>query len=271
MVERSKDMNIFFREMKANRKALIIWSISMFILVVSGMSKYTAYTAGGQTNELLNKLPHSIKALLGFGSFDVTTISGFFAMLFLYLEIAVSIHASLLGSGIIAKEESDKTTEFLMTKPVSRTFIITSKLFAALVNIIVINIVATVSSIVIVSAYNKGADISSEIIVFMVSMFIVQLIFLSIGSAVASFMKNSKASGSISAVVVVAALVISRITDLTDKLDLLNIFSPFKYFSYADMAAGKSLNLTIVMLSLLLIAALTALTYVFYRSRDLSV
>lgn len=264
-------MNIFLRELKANRKALIIWSACMFLLVLSGMGKYTAYSGNSQNIQVFNKMPYTIKALLGMGSFDVTTMVGYFAMLFLYIELAAAIHAVLLGAGIIAKEERDKTTEFLITKPVSRTTIITSKLIAALVNILILNIVTLVSSIMMVAAYNKGDDISGEITMFILSMFIVQLIFLSLGAALAAFMNNPKSSGSLATGILLVAFAISKITDLTDKLNVLNMLSPFKYFSYKNLVAGNGLNFGIVLLSLVLVAAFSVSTYFFYRKRDLNV
>lgn len=264
-------MNIIRRELKANRKALIIWSVCMILGVASGMGKYTVYSDGGQNIEIFKKMPFSIKALLGMGSFDVTMMSGYFAMLFLYIEIAAAIHAVLLGSNIIAKEERDKTTEFLMAKPVSRTTIISSKLLAAFINILIINIVTFVSSIIMVAAYNKGADISREIGMFMLSMLIVQLIFLSLGAVVAALIRNPKASGSLSAGIMMTSFVISKVTDLTNKLNFLNLFSPFKYFNYNNIVEGNGLNYGIVMLSLLLAAAFFASTYFFYKNRDLSV
>ncbi|AJA49039.1 ABC transporter, permease protein [Clostridium pasteurianum DSM 525 = ATCC 6013] len=264
-------MNIFLRELKANRKALIIWSVCMFLLVASGMGKYTVYSSSGQNNELFNNLPYSLKALLGFGSFDVTTMSGYFAVLFLYIELVAAIHAVLLGSNIIAKEERDKTTEFLITKPVSRTTIITSKFLAALVNIFILNIVSLLSSIVMVDAYNNGKDISGEIFMFILSMFIVQLIFLSIGMLLAAFIRKSKVSGSISVSVLLISFIISKITDLTDRLNVLNILSPFKYFSYKDLVAGKGLNFGVFLLSIVLIGIFSFSTYFFYRKRDLNV
>jgi len=264
-------MNVFLRELKANKKALIIWSVCMFLGVLSGMGKYTAYSAGGQYNKIFENIPYSIKALLGMGSFDVTTMSGYFAMLFLYIEIAAAIHAVLLGAGIIAKEERDKTTEFLMIKPVSRDTIITSKLLAAFVNVVILNIVTLVSSLVMVAAYNKGNDISSEIVMFMLSMFIIQLIFLSLGTALSAFLKNPKTSGSLAAGILFAAFVISKITDITDKLNALNLLSPFKYFSYVHLAEGNGLDLTAVILSLGLVSIFCISTYIFYRKRDLHV
>lgn len=264
-------MNIFLRELKANRKALIIWSVCMFLLVASGMSKYTAYSSGGASSEIFDKMPHSMKALLGIGSFDVTQMSGFFALLFLYIELTAAIHAVLLGNGIIAKEERDKTTEFLMVKPVSRGVIITSKLLAALVNIVILNIVTLFSSIVMVNAFNKGKDITGEVVLFLASLFIVQLIFLSLGALLAAFMKNSKASGSLAAGILLGSFVISKITDLTDQLNALNVLSPFKYFSYSNIVGGNGLSFGIVILSILLVAACAVLTYFFYRKRELNV
>jgi ABC-2 type transport system permease protein len=263
-------MNIFFRELKANRKALIIWSLAMILGVACCMMKYTAYTSSG-SGAVMAQLPPTIKALFGMSSFDVTTAAGFYAFVFLYLELAVAIHAVLIGAGIIAKEESDKTTEFLMIKPVSRTTIITSKLLAALFNIVVVNIATLFSSIAFVAAYNKGKDVSGEIAVFMLSLFLVQLIFLTLGTAMAAYLKNPKSSGSISIGILLAGYVIFEITNLTDKLNFLNILSPFKYFSYADMVHGKGISIVIAILSVLLIAVLTFSTYFFYKKRDLKV
>ena len=247
----------------------------MILFVMSGMAKYTAYTSGAagmaSMNDMLKTMPTSLKALLGFGSFDITTMAGYFAVLLIYFELTLAIHAALLGTGIIAKEERDKTTEFLMMKPVSRVTIITSKLLAALFNIIVIDLVTLLSSLYIIPIYNKGKDITGEIVVMILSMFIVQLIFMSLGTMLASCIKNSKVSGSIATGIVLIGYFISRITEMFDKLNFLNIISPFKYFNLAKIVAGDGLNPVIVLLSILLIAFFTVSTYYFYNKRDLNI
>lgn len=263
-------MNIFKRELKANWKSLIIWSVCMYLLVLSGMAKYTAYSTGA-VSEIFSKMSYSLRALLGIGSFDVTTASGFFAFLFAYIELTAAIHAVLLGSSIIAKEERDKITEFIMVKPVSRNTIITSKLLAALVNIVILNLVTLFSSIACVAQYNKGKDISGEIATLILSMLIVQLIFLSLGALVAAFMKKPKTSGTVATSVMLGSVVIAKITDLTDRINVINVLSPFKYFSLTDIVNGNGLSLGIVFLSILLVAVFTAFTYYFYNKRDLSI
>lgn len=264
-------MNIFLRELKANLKALIIWSVCMVLFVISGMAKYTAYSSGGASADVFNKMPKAVKVLFGFGAFDVTTMSGFFIFLFTYIVITVAIHAALLGSGIITKEERDKTTEFLIVKPVSRVTIITAKLLSALVNIIVVNLVTLVTSIMAVASFHTGEDINEEIFVLFVSLFLIQLIFLSLGTFLAAYMRKPKASGSIATSILFLGYVIAKITDLTDNLNVLNILSPFKYFSYERIVNGNGLNLLIVFLSLILTAVFTLFTYFFYQKRDLNI
>ncbi|MDF2936361.1 MAG: hypothetical protein K0Q90_1734 [Paenibacillaceae bacterium] len=264
-------MNVFLRELKAYRKSLLIWCICMALLILSGMGKYTAYSSGGAGSQALADLPQTLKSLLGMGSFDITTMSGFYALLFLYIEIAAGIHAVLLGSGILAKEERDKTTEFLMTRPLSRTAVVCAKLGAALVNIVVLNAVSLTASLAVVSAYNKGPDVSGEVAVFVLSMLFVQLIFLTFGMLLAAVWKNAKTSGSMSAGMLLAAFVIYEFTELNPDLRVLNVLSPFKYFSYGDMAEGSGLSPVIAAASLLLSAAFAWGTIYFYRKRDLGV
>ena len=264
-------MNILKRELKANRKALIIWCVCMFLLVISGMSKYSAYSSGGAGNDVFAKMPATMKALLGMGSFDVTTMSGFFAFLFPYIELTAAIHAVLLGNSIIAKEERDKTTEFIIVKPISRFTMITQKLLAALFNIIVLNIVSLFASLMIVSALDKGAAITNEILILHLGMLFVQFIFLSLGAWLAAFMKKPKGSGSIAAGILFTTYVIAKITDLNDNLNALNILSPFKYFSLSKVVNGDGLNVIIALLSFFLAAVFSASTYYFYLRRDLNI
>ena len=265
-------MNIFIREMKAHRKSLISWSIGMLFMIVAGIAKYSAYAESGQSiNELMSNIPKTLKAILGFGNFDLTKASGFYGMLYLYLLIMVTIHASMLGANIISKEERDKTTEFLMVRPVSRTKIITSKLLAALVNILILNVVTLILSITIVGKYSNGEAISGGILILMLGMLILQLIFLFIGTGIASISKNPKISASVATTVLLVTFMLSIVIDMNSKLEGLKYITPFKYFDPQNMMYGGGLEPVFVILSFVIIAALVYVTYVFYKKRDLNV
>ena len=134
-------MNVFIVEMKAHRNVLIIWAVGIIFMVVAGMGKYVALSSSGQSmNDLFAQMPKSMQTLFGIGSFDLSKASGYYGMLFLYLALMATIHAIMLGANIISKEERDKTAEFLFSKPISRNKIITAKLAAAFMNILIFNI-----------------------------------------------------------------------------------------------------------------------------------
>jgi len=264
-------MNIFWRELKANRKALIIWSIGVIFLIAGGMGKYAGMSASGQSmNDLLAQMPQSLKAVLGMGDFDLTKATGYYGVLFLYLAMMATIHAAMLGANIIAKEERDKTTEFLFLKPVSRSTVITYKLAAALINIALFNLIVFLSSYLIVRYYSQGEDVLGIISRLMAGMFILQLIFLFIGTAMAAMSKHPRSTPTLAAVVLLLTFVLSIAIDLNSRIENLKYLTPFKYFDAKNLMT-TGIEPGYLILSLVIIAALFWATYASYKNRDLNV
>lgn len=265
-------MNVFIIEMKAHRKSLIIWCIAMLLMVGSGMSKYEVFSTSGQSiNDVMNKLPKVVQSIFGIGAFDLSKASGFYALLFLYLVLMTTIHAAMLGANIISKEERDKTTEFLMVKPISRDKIITAKLSAAFVNIIILNMVTLISSIAIVGYFGKGESVNSDIGLLMAGMFILQLLFMVIGTALAAVSKKPKSAPAVATGILLTAYLLSTAIDINTKLESLKYITPFKYFEAKNLISSGGFEPVFVILSVLIIAVSLSSTYIFYRNRDLNV
>ncbi|MDR7078717.1 ABC-2 type transport system permease protein [Neobacillus niacini] len=265
-------MNIFLKEMKSHRKSLVFWSIGVFLMVASGMVKYESLSSSGQPmNEMLAGMPKSLLAVLGIGEFDISTATGYYGLLFIYLLLMATIHAAMLGATIIAKEERDKTTEFLFVKPVSRNQIITAKLLAAFVNILILNLVTFISSVLLVGKYSDGGVVTGDIAITMAGMFILQILFMVIGSSLAAVKKNSKAAASLATGVLLLTYVISVAIDLNENIEGLKYLTPFKYFEAKSVMFGAGFELIFVLLSVVLIAGLTVVTFVFFKKRDLNV
>lgn len=265
-------MNVFIIEMKAHRKSLIIWCIAILLMVGSGMSKYEVFSTSGQSiNDVMSKLPKVVQSIFGIGFFDLSKASGFYAILFLYLVLMTTIHAAMLGANIISKEERDKTTEFLMVKPISRDKIITAKLLAAFVNITILNIVTLIASIAIVGYFGKGESVNTDIGLLMVGMLILQLIFMFIGTALAAVSKKPKTAPSVATGILLATYLLSTAIDINTKLESLKYITPFKYFEAKNLISSGGFEPVFVILSVLIIAVLLSATYLFYRKRDLNV
>jgi len=265
-------MNIFIREMKAHRKSLIFWCLGMVIMVMTQMSKYVTLSANGQSiTKLMSAMPKSLQAIIGSGSFDLSKASGYYGMIFIYLALIATIHASMLGADIISKEERDKTSEFLFVKPVSRNRIVTAKLLAALLNISILNIVTLISSIAIAGKYSKGEPLTWVIVNLMIGMFALQLIFMFIGTCLAAVSKNPKSASSLATGILLATYVLYNVIELNSKLEGLKYLTPFKYFDAKNLISSVGFESVFVILSGLIIAVLLSMTYVFSRKRDLNV
>ncbi|MFX3623236.1 MAG: ABC transporter permease subunit [Ectobacillus sp.] len=265
-------MNLFIRELKANRKSLLLWGIGIIFMVVAGMGKYESISGSGQSlNEIMQQMPKSLQAIMGTGSLDLSKAVDYYGVLFLYLVLMGSIHALMLGANIIAKEERDKTAEFLMVKPISRTGIVTAKLAAAAVHVILFNIMTFITSISAVAYYNKGTVPTGDIIILMVGMFILQLIFLFLGTGIAAASKHPKSAAALGTAILLLTFILSIMIDLNSKLEDLKYLTPFKYYEAKQMLADGALDPVFIVLSVVIIGVLFSVTYICFKRKDMNV
>ncbi|MGM0839284.1 MAG: ABC transporter permease subunit [Bacillota bacterium] len=264
-------MNVYIREMKAHRKSLIIWCIGMIALIGSGMGKFAGFSSSGQSmNELMAQMPKSLQAFLGVGSLDMSTASGFYGVLFLYILLLSTIHATMIGATIISKEERDKTIEFLFVKPLPRKKIIGIKLLAALTQVGILSIITWSASLLIVGRYSEGESIISDIGITMFGMLILQVLFLVIGTAIAASTKKPGKAATLAAGVLLVTFILSFAIDLSEKIEGLKYLTPFKYFEAKNVMDG-GLELMFVGISVVLIGVLAVSTFILYDKRDLNV
>jgi ABC-2 type transport system permease protein len=241
-------------------------------MLAASMGKFEGLSSSGQSiNEMLDKLPKSIQTIFGTGGFDLTKASGYYGVLFMYFALMATIHAAMLGANIISKEEREKTAEFLLVKPTSRYKIISAKLAAATLNIVIFNLITLISSIGLVNKMSKGETVTGEIVRLMIGMLFLQFIFLSIGTGIAAMTKNPKLSAALSTGILLITFILSIVVDLNNKLEGLKYLSPFKYFDAKIVMYSGGLKPIYIMLSIIIVGALIASTYIFYNKRDLSI
>lgn len=265
-------MNIYRRELRAHRKSLIIWSVSMFLLIAAAMTKYSAALGAGAGgfNEIMAQMPKSLQGLFGVGVFDLSNVLDYFGVMFIYIALMAGVHAAMLGAGILSKEERDKTVEFLMVKPVSRTQIITAKLLAATTIVIVFNLVTSVSSYDLLSKYSTGDPYFQGLTKLMLSLFAVQLLFLVIGSAFAAMISNAKLSSAVSTGVLLMMFMISVMVDISEKVQFLRFVSIFKYFDAKVILKG-TYDFVYPVISAGILLLCLYWTYRCYKRRDLKI
>lgn len=148
---------------------------------------------------------------------------------------------------------------------------ITEKLLAALTCVIIINIATLLSSFASLAMVANHAIYAKEVSLMMAGMLVVQIIFMVVGAAAAAVVRKPKYAGAAASAIMFSTFFLQLWLDITEKAQWLKYFTPFKYFDAKLIANHKSFPLVYPAISLGIIAAAVAATYVFYQKRDLNV
>lgn len=262
-------MYIFLREVKANLKSLLIWSGIIILLILMANAKFTAFADDPATVKMLDSMPPALLDALSMRNFNLTTVSGFYGVMFVYFALMAAIAAAMWGSEIISKEERNKTVEFSLVLPVSRSRVVTAKALAALVNCILFVLITWGASLVATRSFSPDQAFYKFLALEMQAMFVIELIFLSLGLLLGCAMKQYKLSGSTAVGIILLTYFMSIVSVLNENLDWFKWFTPFKYFDANEMYHSGALDGTYLLLSAGIIVVCLVGAYVVYNKRDL--
>lgn len=264
-------MSMFYRELARNRKQVLIWTV---ILVLSSILMLAMFPSiaeqADQYNKIMKTSPKAMISGLGAENLDFGKVLDFFAYIVPYLVLAVAIFAMLLGAGMLAKEEEEKTIEFLLAKPVKRAEIITAKYAAALFYLLLLNIVLTVANYLAIEVVRgKSAYSLKAFLLISAGAFLVQWTFLSLGFFLSVFFVRSKVLTSLSLGVVFGLYFVSIASAVSEKLADLKYLTPFQYVNAANIIRDERLDGVYVLIMFAVIAVMAIGTYVAYQRKDI--
>lgn len=262
-------MNILVRELKSNFKSLLIWSGIIILFTVVGFSKFSAYYNNPEMLAILKDFPPAMVSALSLNAFNLTTITGFFGVIYSYFALLLSVAAAMWGSDIISKEERDKTVEFSLTLPVTREKLVTAKTITAVINCIALLLVSVAFMVISAQRYQPDREFYRFLALGVVAIFIIQMIFLTIGIFLGCALKQYKRAGSIAVSLLLGTYLLSVISALNKNLDFLKYFTPFKYFDPVQLLRQSRFSLLFVALSIAIIIVSMAGAYLTYAKRDL--
>ena len=262
-------MNIFLRELRANFKSLLIWSGIVILFNLVGFAKFSAYYGNPEMLAILDSMPPAMLAAFSVSSFNLTTVTGFYGIMITYFGLMLGIAAAMWGSDIISKEEREKTVEFSLTLPVTRTRLITAKLAAALVNCIILLLVTWGITLVSAQQYHPDSKFYNYVSISIPAYLLLQLIFLALGIFLGCAMKQHKRAGSMAVAILLGTYFASVLSGMSKNMEFLKYVSPFKYFDPVLMLRESRLEVPFVLLSAAIIALCLVGAYLTYTKRDL--
>lgn len=262
-------MNVFLHEVKANSKTTIGWIFSLcsmtgvfmlfFPLLQTEMDAFLG---------MLDNFPPAFKAAFGFNTEVFNSALGYYTFTFTYAALFGAIQAMNFGIGILSKEERERTADFLMTKPVSRPAVFTSKTLCAIVLMVITNIVYTAVALTVVVSYSGKALDISKFLLINASLLFLQLVLFAIGLTISVMLKKIKSVLPVSLGLVFMFFAISAFA-VTSKDDKLRYLTPFQYFKVDNIVFGDGYETRFVVLACVLFVSAMITAYGLYRRRDI--
>lgn len=263
-------MNMYLHELKAYRKSTIIWIVALVGSLAFFLSFFPSLARDTHDyKQILEGYPEELRKAIGLSVDSLATLLGFYSYMFVYIKLCGAIQAMMLGVSIVSKETREKTADFLLTKPVTRPQIITSKLLAALTLVVITNILFSSASILITSLVKTGDYSLKTLLMLSITLFFIQLIFLALGSAVSVIFPKIKSVISVSLGIVFAFFMIGMISSGTDD-KVLRYFTPFNYFDSFYIMDHSAYETSFIIVGAMIIIAAIVTSYIVYRKKDLS-
>lgn len=226
---------IWARTVREHRRALVGWTLGVFILVAMIVAFYPAIANAGQGwQELIDSYPPEFKAFFG-DMADFTTPAGYLRLeLFGFmLPLLFIIYAIGRATDSVAGEEERGALDILLSHPVSRMRALFGKAAGVGAGL------ATLASTVWVTVLAVGALVGMRMSVWNLLAAIVSLLLLATLFASLAFLavgirgRKGLASGTVAAVAVASYLLVG-LADLVPALGPLRWISPFHWYQLGD-------------------------------------
>ena len=263
-------MNVFLRELSAYRRSTITWVISLSVMVLAFMAgMYPAFTQDVEaTRNLLSQLPEAVRVAFSISLANFFTVYGFYAYLLNFALLAGAIQAMNLGTGVISKEVSGKTADFLLSKPLTRPKVLSYKLGAALSMVLFTSAVFAVVSYVAALIASAEAVSATKVFLLAFTFLLAQLFFLALGALFAVLIPKVKSVISVTLPTVFAFYIVGTLGDVLGQ-EAVRYASPFKFFDSIYVISNKSLEGTYLAFEIALVVAAIVATYVIYLKKDI--
>jgi ABC-2 type transport system permease protein len=260
-------MTLFKYELKQNLKQTLIWFAILSVILLVASFEFKVYQGDEEIQAAMATFEPFFKAL-GMAGVDFTTAIGFIGVFSLYIYLPLAFFSGLLGLNILSKEHHKHTSEFLLTMPIKRSTIVTSKGLVMVIYSILLNVMLHVTMYFIYSQYDSSRAFLQFVSNLSLGVLLIQFIFMSIGFALSILINNRKHLNGLFIAIILSTFMINMLVGYLEESYFLPYLSPFQYYTAKKMMDGV-FELNYLILTLLLIVLPIIITYYHYPKKNI--
>lgn len=266
------NQNLFLKELKRNSFSLVIWMIVIILLISVTMSVYRTFLENqSKILGMMSLVPKGALQFKGISNFsDLLSILGFYAVNnIIYMMVLGSIFAIVLSSNILLKEEYNKTAEYLLTWPLSRSEIFFSKVAVLFLNVFLLNLVTALAGFIWMELVRNGPFSIKAFLILSIYTLLLNILFGAIGLFLSTIIKRSKPITTFSIALVLIFYFIYTLSKITESASKIGYLSPFRYADMDAINPGYRLEFWHLCYFAGLSLLLGGLSYRFYTRKDI--
>jgi ABC-2 type transport system permease protein len=262
--------NIFLHEFRIRLKSVIIWSLSMGAILLIFYSFFSVFAEqAALVTEMMKNFPPQLRAAFGLDRMNLASVLGFYSFIFLIVQLCLAIQAGNYGFGLVSIEESELTADFLLSKPVSRSNVLTSKILAALASLTITNLFVWACSFLAITLYRGEFEYDpGTLLLILGGIIIFQLFFFSVGLVISLLVKRVRNVTPYGLGLGFGMYVLNAFSGVFGDVKL-ELVTPFKHLDPVHMISEGTFDTPLVLLNLAVSAIAIAVSYWRYIRRDI--
>lgn len=220
-------------------------------------------------NELMQQFPEDMMKAFNMETLNFSEPMDYYTYVYQYALLAAGIWGMLMGASILAKEEGEKTIEFLYAKPITRGYIYGWKLGAVLTQLAVFFGIFLAGSILGFVAFAEGKYDAGLLALLSLAMILVQLVFVSLGFLISTFVVKTRKIMPLSLGLALGFYMVSMIASIKDDVEWIRYLTPFQYFQGLRIIRNGQMEWGYVVLAVGIILVCLASTWLIYRRKNI--
>lgn len=261
-------MTIYRKELRQSAKAWCIWSFSIAFMMLICIFLFPEMK--GEMSSVSNVFANmgDFTAAFGMDRLNFGELMGFYGIeCGNIIGLGGGFFAALIGAGAIAGEEKERTSEFLLTHPISRASVITQKLLSVLTQVILMNVFVVLVSVISVAAIGEELALR-EFALLHTAYLIMQIEIACVCFGISAFIKRG--SVGIGLGLALTFYFMNIVANISDKAEFLRYVTPYAYSDSAEIISEAKLDTGLIAIGAVIALAGISAAYAKYTRKDIA-
>lgn len=261
-------MTVFFHEIKRGKKALIIWTAAIAAMLAVNVLLFPLMKATMNDFAKMTESLGEYSSLLSSEGLGLGSMTGYFAAeCGSTLGLGGALFAAITAVSVLAKEELERTAEFLLTQPVSRSRVVFEKLLSALFKITVLNLVVIIAMVLCFLIIGEEVDAVAISLTFL-SYYLLQVVTASVCFFISALLKGNGIG--IGLGVALFFYFLDIIANISDKVKFLKYATPFSFANGSEIVNAESIEIKYLIPWLVISAGCVVFAFIRYNKKDIA-